>query len=310
MNKQKSMKRKLRVVLGVLLFSVAGYAAELSHLPGAFIDIGLGARPLGMGGAFIAQANDVNAVLWNPAGLTETTAWQGTVSYTRQFDMIPYSLAAFSGRLGENWAHGEALIISGDALMQELRVVTAIAYSVNHWIPGISIGLAAEFRAASIGKNQDSGTGAVTGDAYGFATTLGIRYRSGHLVMAIKLKDFLNTIFWKTSSMPGYYEGTPISMFWGIGVIDAAGFNCEVDLDLSPYPDRPSRLLFGSEKNIWHYFCLRGGAARNITGASVNPQYSAGIGFVNLFDNHLQLDMAYLFHEINDSYRVSMVFRR
>ncbi|RMG30228.1 MAG: hypothetical protein D6732_16395, partial [Methanobacteriota archaeon] len=35
-----------------------------------FLKIGAGARPIGMGGAYVALANDVTAVYWNPAGLT------------------------------------------------------------------------------------------------------------------------------------------------------------------------------------------------------------------------------------------------
>ena len=36
---------------------------------GALFDIGMGARALGMGGAFVAVADDANALYYNPAGL-------------------------------------------------------------------------------------------------------------------------------------------------------------------------------------------------------------------------------------------------
>ena len=45
----------------VMLFPVATYAA--------FNDIGVGARPLGLGGAFVALADDSNAANYNAAGL-------------------------------------------------------------------------------------------------------------------------------------------------------------------------------------------------------------------------------------------------
>ncbi len=35
----------------------------------SFLKMGIGARPIGMGNAFIAVADDINAVAWNPAGL-------------------------------------------------------------------------------------------------------------------------------------------------------------------------------------------------------------------------------------------------
>jgi len=37
----------------------------------AFLKIGVGARQIGMGGANVALANDVNAIYWNPAGLAQ-----------------------------------------------------------------------------------------------------------------------------------------------------------------------------------------------------------------------------------------------
>lgn len=41
----------------------------------------VGARPLGMGGAFVAIADDANAIYWNPAGLAQSR--QKEVTYTR-----------------------------------------------------------------------------------------------------------------------------------------------------------------------------------------------------------------------------------
>ena len=35
----------------------------------AFLEIGAGARSLGMGGAFVSVANDASSMYWNPAGI-------------------------------------------------------------------------------------------------------------------------------------------------------------------------------------------------------------------------------------------------
>ncbi len=57
------------LLLLILCFVIAAPAAgqDLSNIPSAFVDVGYGARPMGMGGAFVGLADDRNAVVWNPA---------------------------------------------------------------------------------------------------------------------------------------------------------------------------------------------------------------------------------------------------
>jgi hypothetical protein len=63
------MKRwALVAVLGVCLLCLGQSAWGVSDVAPIF-DFGVGARPLGMGGAFLALADDENAVVSNPAGL-------------------------------------------------------------------------------------------------------------------------------------------------------------------------------------------------------------------------------------------------
>jgi hypothetical protein len=57
--------RTLTVALVALILVVAFAAAA----PANFIEIETGARAMGMGGAFVAVADDVTALHWNPAGL-------------------------------------------------------------------------------------------------------------------------------------------------------------------------------------------------------------------------------------------------
>ena len=40
-----------------------------------FLSLGVGAEAYGMGNAVVAQANDVNAMYWNPAGLVGVNKW-------------------------------------------------------------------------------------------------------------------------------------------------------------------------------------------------------------------------------------------
>lgn len=56
-------------ILAPAVLVLALPAAAAAQESAAFLKIGVGARAVGMGGAFTAVADDVNAIAWNPAGL-------------------------------------------------------------------------------------------------------------------------------------------------------------------------------------------------------------------------------------------------
>jgi len=69
--------------------------------PAAFDDIGIGARPLGMGGAFVAVADDANASMFNPAGLGYMTAPEAGFTHVRMFSgVVDYNYAGIIIPLG------------------------------------------------------------------------------------------------------------------------------------------------------------------------------------------------------------------
>ncbi len=61
---QNMLKRKMMRVLGIMV-AVLIYAGEVWAIPI------VGPKAMGMGGAFVAVADDTTAVYWNPAGLTK-----------------------------------------------------------------------------------------------------------------------------------------------------------------------------------------------------------------------------------------------
>lgn len=63
-----------------------------------FLNIGAGARGLGMGGAVISSQNDVYAPMWNPAGLVGIERdWQGAAMHAEYFESIAkYDYIAFA----------------------------------------------------------------------------------------------------------------------------------------------------------------------------------------------------------------------
>lgn len=60
---------ELRPLLAWLVFTLLLHLTAQAQSLVSIYDLGMGARPLGMGGAFAALADDENALLYNPAGL-------------------------------------------------------------------------------------------------------------------------------------------------------------------------------------------------------------------------------------------------
>src|SRR5476649_1520563 len=76
------------------LITLGLVAAFLSKAEAAFLDDGWGARPVGMGGAFTAIADDSNAPLYNPAGIVQVQWNEMSAMYARLFS----GLTLFAGQ--------------------------------------------------------------------------------------------------------------------------------------------------------------------------------------------------------------------
>jgi len=86
-----------------------------NHAFGAFNDSGWGVRPLGMGGAFTAVANDSNAPLYNPAGIAQLDKLETTfmsaklftglegVDLSQNYFSYIYPVSGKGGDLGLTW---------------------------------------------------------------------------------------------------------------------------------------------------------------------------------------------------------------
>ena len=68
-----------------ILFLILTFNFKLALLHSAFVDLGTGARPLGMGNAFVAVADDANTVLYNPAGLAQLKREEATLTYSQLY---------------------------------------------------------------------------------------------------------------------------------------------------------------------------------------------------------------------------------
>ena len=65
--------KKLSVTIYCLLFTI--YCLYAGTDPSAFLKTGVGARALGLGGAFASVSDDATAIYWNPAGLARVNRY-------------------------------------------------------------------------------------------------------------------------------------------------------------------------------------------------------------------------------------------
>jgi len=65
---------------------------------GALLDLGHGARPMGMGGAFLGLADDENAVYYNPAALAFLEEYGVTTLWSPQFGLVDYGGVGLAGK--------------------------------------------------------------------------------------------------------------------------------------------------------------------------------------------------------------------
>jgi len=98
------MKKTAAFSILFLLIASHCLAGEVSEKAGnsglSFLEIGMGARPAGMGEAFSAMSADVNCVYWNPAGLAGIDGLNLTFTHNQWFQQISsdYLAAAFPVR--------------------------------------------------------------------------------------------------------------------------------------------------------------------------------------------------------------------
>ncbi|MBU2575449.1 MAG: PorV/PorQ family protein [Elusimicrobia bacterium] len=84
----------------VFLFAIAPacHGAEIADggLPGYFLNLGFGARALGMGRAHTAVASDAGAAYWNPAGLSMVGAKTVQLMHVTLFEDTYYDTLAYA----------------------------------------------------------------------------------------------------------------------------------------------------------------------------------------------------------------------
>jgi len=97
MTMQEYAKIKKRIfIFYFLFFNSAAYAAGEGGLPGYYLNLGIGARALGMGRAFTGLSDDFSALYWNPAGLVQQDKVEFLSTHINLFEDTYYDSLGFA----------------------------------------------------------------------------------------------------------------------------------------------------------------------------------------------------------------------
>ena len=101
MTKQRGVAARQGLSTAVLTFMLSAAAVQAQEeVFQRGVEFGVGARALGMGGAYIGVSDDYTATYWNPAALTQIRRIEGfgTMSYTQFNDEVTASTGALTDK--------------------------------------------------------------------------------------------------------------------------------------------------------------------------------------------------------------------
>ena len=107
-------------------FGATSYTEEVSNVgtsAAAFLEIGVGANSQAMGGAFTAIANDVSALYWNPAGITQLEKVSISANYTEWLAGTAHEYFGAVIPMGERYAFGLSVNVLNYADKQPVRTI-------------------------------------------------------------------------------------------------------------------------------------------------------------------------------------------
>jgi len=159
--KTRSDPKLVGLIIGILLFLLAypGFGSELGAGDAAhFLRSGIGARARGMGGAFVALADDVSGGYWNPAGVVQTSSARLGGTYESRygglfsFQYLAGVLSSSTMGLGLIWAHSD--------------FYSVYLASAAGLIGDLSLGVSGKLYAFGAPGEQARGTGVDVGALY------------------------------------------------------------------------------------------------------------------------------------------------
>src|SRR4030095_1341581 len=114
MKKQQNIRRSLYIFIALLSSSSIFAQGSGNKYAGEFLAIGVGGRPLGMGGAYVSFVSDVTAGYWNPGALSKVNYPQFALMHDERFgNLVNYDYGSVAIPWGPDVALGISIIRLG-----------------------------------------------------------------------------------------------------------------------------------------------------------------------------------------------------
>jgi len=280
--------RKQIIILPVLLGIVSVSSALDSG--GSFLKIDSAARAASMGAAYTALASGVEAIAYNPAGLTRTEGAEVAFSHTNwimdsRHDYIGVAFplkASGSGHPMHNWVAGLGIVRLTNSSIEVRNVDRSNSGSFTSYDQAVSIGLGRVVAGNRLGLGFKYLESYIAGErARGLAIDLGFsRALRTRLPMTVGLAV---QNLGRGMKFMEQRDHLPLSFAAGLSVSVIPGVNLAFDAKRLVY-DKQTTISFGTEYAILSGLALRSGYLANASnGNTKNNGFSAGLG-INLWD--------------------------
>jgi len=279
--------RLATVILACLLAVVPASGAMAQGEPvgtAAFMDIGLGARAMGMGGAFVGVADDATCVYYNPAGLAIQDGRNVTSFYTNQLGVAGYlGLAYAQPKFGAAILSLRSSVQGTDEYANPTEVYTvgetALMASAATTYRGLHLGGTVKYYSQSLPDLTGSG----------LTCDVGVLYQADGFSVGAVGRNLLGSVRYSNSTSDAF-ERT-----FAVGAAATLQENVTVAADY----DTSGAFHLGGEY-LLSPFALRAGAVFQ----EGHMSFTAGLGFkYQMF----QFDYAYQTHEtLQDMHRLSI----
>jgi len=201
---------RIYLVITLVLITYTSKAQQFLKYNNEFINLGAGARSIGMAGSVIATNEDVNSAYWNPAGLNGVTdKVQASLMHSEYFKgIVNYDHFAISYRIDTSSIFAFTLLRSGIDNIQNTLDLFDVNGNIDYsriryfsvadyaFLFTYSRKLNANFRYGASLKIIYRKQGEFA-SAMGFGFDAGIQYKKGEWLMGANARDITTTFnFW------------------------------------------------------------------------------------------------------------------